>query len=268
MDSSARGKSKRPQGRCVFCRGRELTKQHIWPKWLKKINQPEVTSHSQVKVSATYVAGAPAVRAKTHQGHSGSRTARKVCKKCNNGWIERLEERIRHPVTSLMAGKPIVLESGTQRDVAAWITLVTMMVEFTDPPSLASPRTDYIRFYESGHPPDHWKVWLARHGGGSPGDHVVRHFGMQLSEFPDVRVEDHKCDTQVTTFVIGHLCAHSFCSSVISGVGDDDYALSDLPQIWPSTGEAMDWARVHQLTDRGVISLASALVRGIPRAPS
>jgi hypothetical protein len=142
-----------------------------------------------------------------------------------------------------------------------------MMAEFTHPASLAATPADYVALYESGNPPPSWKVWVAKYGGTSPGDHVVRHFGLQLSEFPDVRAEAHKCDTQVTTFVIGRLCAHSFSSTVISGAEGDDYGPIDVPQIWPSTAEALHWGCVRQLTDRGVVSLASALVRGIPSAP-
>ncbi len=254
------------QGRCVFCNGTGLTHQHIWPKWLKKINQPHVNSHVQVKASITYTADTLTTRTKRRQGHSGTRTARKVCMKCNNGWIERLEERIREPVTRLMNDEPVSLNAPAQRDMAAWITLVTMMVEFTDLATLATTPEDYAHLRETGNPPPHWKVWIARYSGHDPGSHVVRHLGLQLSDVPDVRVEPHKCDTQVTTFVIKHFCAHSFCSTVFTGAEGDDYALIDLPQIWPATGEALDWGRARQLTDRGVVSLASALLRVIPPA--
>jgi hypothetical protein len=234
---------------------------------MKKINQPEVTSHIQSRASATYTnPRQPKYSVKRHQGHSGTRFARKVCKTCNNGWIERLEERIREPVTQLMQGAPLILDAGTQRDMAAWMTLVTMMVEFTDPPTLASMPSDYQHIYKLSEPPPRWKVWITRYDGGSPGSHVVCHFGMQLTELPDVRVEAHKCDTQVTTFVIGQLCCHTFCSTVLSGVEGDDYALIDIPQIWPSTGKPIDWSSARSLSDNGVILLAIALSRGIPPA--
>jgi hypothetical protein len=254
------------QGRCVFCNDTGLTHQHIWPKWLKKINQPHVSSHVQIKASIAYTAKTPTPRTKTHHGHSGTRTARKVCKKCNNGWIERLEERVRDPVTRLMNDEPVSLDAAAQQDMAAWITLVTMMVEFTDLATQATPPEDYAFLRETGNPPPRWKVWIAGYSGHDHGSHVVRHLGLQLSEFPDVRVEPHKCDTQVTTFVIGHLCAHSFSSTVIDGTDGFDYVPIDLPQIWPSAGETIEWGSARQLTDRGVVSLAGALLRVIPPA--
>lgn len=262
------GDRMRPQGRCVFCENTGLTKQHIWPKWLKEINQPEVTSHTQVLANTDHRnPAAPTPEVRRRQGHSGTRTARKVCKTCNNGWIERLEERVRGPVTKLMQGEPITLDLDTQRLLAAWLTLVTMMVEFTDLGTLASTPESYAYLYQIGEPPPGWKVWMAKYSGDAPGDHVVRHLGLQLTPFPDVSVKAYKCDTQVTTFVIERLCAHTFCSTQFSGTEGDDYVLIDLPQIWPPTGSAIDWASTRQLTDSGVVSLATAILGIIPPAP-
>jgi len=258
----------KPQGRCVFCDGTGLTKQHIWPKWLKKINQPQVAAHEQVSISASYLAPDQVTYTrKRRQGHSGTRTARKVCKKCNNGWIERLEERIRDVVTRALCGTLETLTTQTQRDLTAWATLVTMMAEFTHEPTLATPKDAYPALRLNQEPPAGWGVWVVRYNGTKRGSQVLRHYGVQLSPLPDVRVEAHKCDTQSTTFVIGELCLHTFCSTVFSGAEGDRYELVDIPQIWPPAGETIDWTTVRCLGDAGTVSLSTALLRLIPPAP-
>jgi hypothetical protein len=143
------------------------------------------------------------------------------------------------------------------------MTLLTMMLEFTDLATKASTPEDYISLYQSGEPPSQWKVWVARYIGTSPENYVARHCGMQLTPIPDVRLESPKCDTQVTTFVIGQLCIHTFCSTVITGADGEEYQLIDFPQLWPASGHDLDWAAARTIGDSGVDQLISLLRRAI-----
>ncbi len=209
----------------------------------------------------------PEIVRKRRQGHSGTRTARKVCKKCNNGWIERLEERNRDVIERALSGTLKTLSTQSQRDLAAWATLVTMMAEFAHLPTLSTEPQAYPLLRVNLEPPPGWGVWIARYNGTNLGQHVLRHYGLQLSPLPDVGVETHKCDTQCTTFVIGELCVHTFCSTIFSGAEGDRYELIDIPQIWPPTGEPLDWSTARSIADAGVVSLSTALLRLIPPAP-
>lgn len=257
------------QGKCVFCpRPGRLTKQHIWPRWLKKINQPHVTSHTHISAGSRYdEPDLIHVSIKRRQGHSGTRTARKVCKACNNGWIERLEERIRAPLTKIMTGETIVLNTKLRRDFAAWFTLVTMMAEFSDPDTLAIPPADHRFMYDKGQPPPEWKIWIARYIGNQHHRWVLRHYGMQLADSPNVLVEPHKCDTQVTTFVIGQLCVHTFRSTVLGTPAGIDYEITDMPRIWPLTRTNLIWPCAKVLNDRGVAHLSKGIIDLIGPAP-
>jgi hypothetical protein len=76
--------------------------------------------------------------------------------------------------------------------------------------------------------------------------------GLQLSESPNVLIESHKCDTQVTTFVIGQLCVHTFRSTILGASVPEDYTVNLIPQIWPLSDADINWPNVHEIDDRGM----------------
>jgi hypothetical protein len=113
-----------------------MTKQHIWPKWLKKICPPTATSHTQtIGEFITFSPGSmhPPRSVRTHKGHAGSRKIKNVCVTCNNGWMSQLEEAAKESAVPLILNQKFNLTSYQQRELARWFTLMTMMVEFTDP---------------------------------------------------------------------------------------------------------------------------------------
>ena len=257
------------EGKCVFCpRPGRLTRQHIWPRWLMKINQPHVTSHTQISAGARYdTPDTITVSGKLRQGHSGTRTVRKICKACNNGWIERLEEKIRAPLTKTMAGESIVLDAKLRHDFATWVTLVSMMAEFTDLNTISIPLNDHHFMYENGEPPPEWKIWIARYVGDQHDRFVLRHYAMQLADFPNVLVEPHKCDTQVTTFVLGQFCVHTFRSTILGRPNMPDYEVVNMPRIWPPIENNINWPNVQELSNAGVAMLSRKIIDLINPAP-
>lgn len=254
----------KPPGRCIFCGERGLTKQHIWPKWLKKYNLPEDTHHSQITGEATYLSPKNIKTTVTHrQGHSGSRALYQVCRTCNGGWIRRLEESVMSPVLELMRGQPIELDASVQQRLSRWICLLTIMSERTHPPTIAVP-TEHRRWLRDKlEPPPGWKIFVARYVGTNWRQFICRHYGMQL--LPSEDIESDVCDTQASTFVIGELCAHSFSSTVVAESDFGGYEGQAVIPIWP-TGPAVIWGAAPPLGDNGVVTLSSAFFRAIDPA--
>ena len=61
---------------------------------------------------------------------------------------------------------------------------------------------------------------------------------MQLVSSPNEVVDARKCDTQVTTLVIGELCAHTFCSTTMP-----DFAGYDDARLCRISGLARGWRK-------------------------
>jgi hypothetical protein len=102
-----------------------------------------------------------------------------------------------------------------------------------------------------------WRIWIAQYDGEYPGDHWSRHFGMQVVSSPDHVLRPHKCNTQVTTMVIGKLCTHIVSSSVMPvPLGYDGVALTS---IWPAGPFDIDSSLLPSITETEVVHLHESL---------
>ena len=185
--------------------------------------------------------------------------------------MSRLEAQAIAPLVPLIKGDVFdltnslaqyMLNARGQRTIATFLSLVTMRVEFTHPPTQAATAIDRILLKERCEPPPNWQVWIARYVGDTPDEHWCRHYGLQLVSSPDEAVGPPKCDTQATTFVIGQLCAHVFSSTSMPDF--EGYTGATLCRIWPLTGWDVDCRILPTISDRGVLSLSEALAREIP----
>lgn len=264
-------------GKCVFCSRTGLTKGHIWPRWLQQYLPKLATHHVQItgEFNTFEPARKPqATSRRTRQGHASSRKPRNTCKECNGGWMREIEEAAMGPIIPLIQGISADAQDGLspmlnawgQRALATFLCLCSIRVEFTNPETQAVPSEDRKWLMAKREPPPLWRIWIAKYNGDNAGEHWCRHSGLQLVSPSDKIEGPHKCDTQVTTLVIGKLCAHMFCTTTL--VEFEGYeARNGLCRIWPLSGWDVDCRHLPPITDEGVISLAEALAREIPPLP-
>jgi hypothetical protein len=251
----------KPQKRCVFCGGTPATKGHIWPEWFDRF-LPDKASHHQVSVGEILTfktkADGPTPRMITRQGHAGSRKPRNTCTMCNGGWMSRLEQANVARMGALIVGEPVLLTSLDQWLLSALLCLITIRLEFSDQEMQGVPVAERRQLMATGHPPfDTWRIWIARFSGPNPEDHWSRHFGFQVVSSPDKIFRPHKCNTQVTTMVIGELCAHLVSSSAMPvPLG---YSGVELTSIWPPTYFDIDSRFIPFLGDAEVVHLHESL---------
>lgn len=258
----------KPPGKCIFDGKLGLTKAHIFPEWLGE----HITEKTDRHVHAvgnfetfTPRTQTPAAWTRIRQGDTGSRKVRRVCGGCNSGWLGALETPAKPIVVALMNGEDVVIDLQMQRNLAAWLCAITMLIDADNPPegsAVPQSHRDYFRGHRT--PPPMWKVWIAKYRGTNWQDHRVRRTGMNVQPMPEVNGNRFTCNTQVTTLVIRYLCAHVFSSTVFELPG---YEGVNLQQIWPSTGENFVWSRAPILDDGGVIVLSEALARDLTPIP-
>src|SRR4051812_3812996 len=91
----------KPPGKCVFCgEPGDMSKQHVWPKWLKPHNPATGTHHlAQTGVFHTFepAAATSPPGSELRQGPAGSRKVRRICRPCNHGWIRQFVEEPAKP---------------------------------------------------------------------------------------------------------------------------------------------------------------------------
>jgi hypothetical protein len=155
------------QGKCIFCGGSGLSKQHIWPNWFRNIINRDSKSHTQQTVSYKYrksgVYATPGSRQK--QGDLWSRKIRNVCATCNNGWMSVIENGVKPLLTNLIAGRISVITEKEQSDFAAWVTLLAIMAEYTDIKSAGISSEDRQFLYNFKKCPPKWHIWIGSYDG-------------------------------------------------------------------------------------------------------
>lgn len=256
----------KPRGRCVFCGGTGLSKQHIYSKWIQGVVETGDAMSGQLAttidgVQTDHVTIEP--RISTRQGASHIRQIRNVCAvNCNNGWMKGIEEASRPLLPALVKGADITLGPDAQKRLASWLTLVAMMAEFTDPKTVTIPQAD--RIYLMGHkkPPDNWTILIGRYEGKSWAPSRYSHRALGIVPAPAVQnVRSIPFNTQVTTQVLGKLFIH-ICSSEVFKLNSLGF-VPVLHPVWPvgpeirwPTQEVIDDARAQYFADALVLALA------------
>ena len=250
----------KPAGKCVFCGEPGLTHGHVWPDWLNNILPYTATHHEETTgIFSTFVPEVPGPekRVRMRQGHARSRKPRNTCGKCNSGWMSQIEDEVIPVATSLINGELFQLDEISQRKLAAFLCLISMRLEFLGR-MRAIPPSDRLYLREHHVPPVMWTIWITKYGGKRPDEHWSRYCGMQVGSTPADKVGPDYCNTQVTTLVIGQLCAHLFSSTETPILG---YEGVRLARIWPLTGLGINTQFLPSLNDSEVISLHEAFAR-------
>ena len=277
----------KPQGRCIFCGGTGLSKEHIWSDWLKGL-MPQYDEHGEHWGSMHRDSGSNDVEwteppsSSARQGSVFQRKVRNVCEqRCNNGWMSRVVDRAKPHVERMILGKSFQLDRKEQTDLAAWIGITTVIQELAN--RLGVPRIppeERTVLMKTEAPPLSWSIWAARYTGEwwAPMGHY--HIPMSYSKRPtDDESNPPSGELQLTTFTLGELLVHVFTStqaemieayrSYIGGASNS----GKLQQLWPIVGDTLNWPPSCPFRDHEVDSLAFDWVekqwgaQGLPGRP-
>jgi hypothetical protein len=228
----------RKPGRCIFCNSTGLSKEHVFSDWLKEFI-PVVPSSTQTIFRESFpgpglVEGFQIV--KPRQGNFNQIKVRNVCRPCNNGWMASIVSRSKVFVAKMIRSKPVTLNRQNQTDVAAWIALVSIMAEFTDPTSAGILDQDRKAILKNKCPPSSWLIYIGGYSGTKWGKFHYRHYGFRFF------FEKVPKTLQSTTFTIDSLLIHAFSSTESTMVSDyrSNHVHSGLFQLWPLTTDSLD----------------------------
>jgi hypothetical protein len=122
----------KPAGKCIFCGQGNLSKEHLFPNWLRNVfPRSALSTHTQGRV--TWPEGKKHIKTKKGQGHSGTKKLRVVCKKCNNGWMSKLESTSQPLLSSLIDGNSVTLDTDAQSLLSLWVAKTVCVAENLNP---------------------------------------------------------------------------------------------------------------------------------------
>lgn len=252
-------------GRCIFCGGPGLTKEHVLPDWLKAIfpRQPTDThTHGNAAyIDLPSVGYVPLPSRRRRQGQVGTRQVRVVCRSCNGGWLSRLEKETKPLLTQLIHGRRFTLQPDDQRLVASWIAKTCMTAEYIEPNEVSIPQSERTSISHTLEPPPHWSIWIAAYLGEKWQAGGIFHHAVGMYPPPQLIWVGIK-NTQYTVIGVGRLLATA-ASSSIEGLTFEfqNEESSDLRRIWPPIGRNIDWPPPRYLTDRGADAVAANFSR-------
>jgi hypothetical protein len=154
--------------RCVFCGGRPLTREHVFPKWLTDVlpAQDLFRGQDQYRILSR-PDKTPAHLALPHREVRepfNAATARAVCANCNSGWMNAIEDSARPTLSRLIRGDSTELASADVEAVATWTVKTALMVQLTSVEGIAAFGQVYRNFFTDRRPPASAVVWAAATG--------------------------------------------------------------------------------------------------------
>jgi hypothetical protein len=207
---------------CVYCGATRTTKEHVWPKWLRKI-LPDYT-----KTTYTHQRGDEPPR--VWEDVAAAITVGVVCGDCNHGWMNDLENAARPLLEPMIAGRRTTLDKPEQRALAAWGIKTAMMLEQTNPATASIPASHYAFLHEHKEPPSTTFAWLAATDAKK---YTVFYHGHGLDLHIDHQ-EVPSAEGYVATIAIRHLALQIIGTQIEDAEFEQTGALgSAVSQIWP-----------------------------------
>jgi hypothetical protein len=250
-------------GRCIFCGGHGLTKEHVWPKWLRSVLDPSLTTRRHFCSTS----GLGRRRTFTHQsGTIESRRLRIVCERCNTGWMSRLQNNAKSRLLPLIRGQHVSLTEADHKILAAWSMMFAMIIEFFDPATLATTQRERMEFSRIPVPNDDWMVWF---GIADDFPWAFHHYGwfferkaaaVDLSKPPSVVLP--RCTSQSTAIRVGKLLVLTYSTRARAptpGINVDPTSFAvkhGLHLIWPLATTGLNASPLRHLTKAEVIEIA------------
>jgi hypothetical protein len=112
--------------KCVFCeREVPLTLEHVFPSWISSVLMPAESVVHIHRLEGEVV--------RAHTSAKMDATVKRVCERCNNGWMHELEEAARPVLTPLIRKtQPRGLAPIEQEVISTWAIKTALMCEFMD----------------------------------------------------------------------------------------------------------------------------------------
>lgn len=153
---------------CGFCHNTDVTQEHIWADWLRKVI---LDSRAQGGMKTFRAEIERAGKTVSFPKSDLEMTVGMPCGSCNNGWMSELENTVRPFMTDMVhRGERLLLSEARQRALVHWAVKTAMVYEFTGHAKEPKYFTAEERraFRETRAIPSNLWIWLGRYDGVLP----------------------------------------------------------------------------------------------------
>jgi len=238
-----------------------MSKEHFWPDWLNPYF-PKSSNDKHGRAFYSSPAKSPLVlkRKIERPGNLITKKFRVVCETCNNGWMSRLEEKVKPVLLSIIKNKCVTINEETLSLLSRWIVMKVIVGEQSEDGTQVTPESDRKMFYESSTIPDYFRVYISRHKTQHKTAYLRHAVTLALSlTGPIPPLGGMKKNTQTVGIVIGSLFVFVTASRVDSFELENRLNLKWLRRIYPNTGGEVQWDTVAELGEREISAVLWAL---------
>lgn len=156
----------RPPNACMFCgQFGNMSDQHVFADRLKHV-LPRTHGIRQYGAYDLVRKGGKAIsqdqKVKQNQGSVGTSRVRRVCKPCNEGWLNTMEQDCYPVLEQLIRGEKLTLNKEDQTKLSRIATSITMVGEWLSKPHVVTTQEEREYFRQTLDPPPGWHVFLGR----------------------------------------------------------------------------------------------------------
>jgi hypothetical protein len=245
-----------------------MTGEHLWPEWmhpfLPKLEDPKKEEFYRI-VRGKY-APSEIMHDKPQQGHTYTKTIRAVCRICNNGWMNAVEEATKPILIPMLQGQSIELSTEQKRRLAEWITLKMLVVDNQNVADrvIQDHALSFFRLRRTI--PRGTKIWIAHHDtpewyAGYGGQAI----GVSL--LPERPVLRGLKNVQATAFGVGHMFALTYLTTfpAFEIKLDAIEEMGIVSRLWPQRPRTISWPM--RTVSGSALQHLSHIVEHIMRAP-
>ncbi|MDA0136405.1 hypothetical protein [Solirubrobacter deserti] len=248
---------------CIFCGGTPLTREHLWPDWLRR--ELEIKAGFDWRMQQE--SDGTTTRDQAWTAPPFNQQVKAVCARCNNGWMSEIESAAKPILQALVRAEGRQLHRRMQRTLATWAFLKACIFDELHPAERTVPEAHRQFLYEHKEPPPDG-VWIrvATYEARDIGHYAYQ--GIRLGK----RGEPEPAEVTV------YFVTMTAVALVLQVTGSllDEWRFKDVPypdefavaEIWPSSAR-VDFKQRNLLTHETLIGFTKALynVMGSLTAP-
>ncbi len=247
-------------GRCIFCGGLNVTKEHIWSRWIASF-LPATRNDERTEVMSTFVrmtepVGRPKVTNRC--GSTFTKTVRVVCAGCNNGWMNQLETLVAPILKPMMTSQPHTIHATALLTLVQWLTMKFMVAEHSQRSEAVTQASDRIDFMRRRKIPINMRIWIARCGVDGWGAAYVRHAAtVSVDATPPATPAKN---IHSITFGAGDLLVYASDTSVENL--SVDWNVSHPGRVllaFPNPSLSIEWPPAESLSSEQALTLSESL---------
>ncbi len=217
----------------MFCGASGVTKAHIFAEsWTKMFDEPDdAEDHAVVH---EYIDPGTGKKRELKRAKTFALTSRNVCGRCNSGWLNQVEDKVKPLMACFAANTPVTLDSEEQAGLALWAFAAALIAMRGDPAARDFADPALAReLYRTRRPPDGLEIWLGANSHGHMG-----WFGSYSLKIPTAPGRTEAWGASISFgYVVIHMVLHGLHDQRMNLRRD---AARALRRIW-ETSDRVDW---------------------------